>query len=116
MYDTSQLLQLFGEPNTTVSEHSHSILKPRADLQRQIDKPTEAYHISDVASGINFKKPGLRSLLEAVHLMAITTVFVASHHGKREAEGQRKRKHAKEEEAENVKKQSRVEISSCSGS
>ncbi len=45
--------------------------------------------------------PGESTQQLAEDLMAITTVFVASHHGKRAAEGRRRCKCAREEEKEN---------------
>lgn len=125
-----------------------SSAKQRDDLKRQIDELVDAYPgarvFRDIGSGVNFKRRGLRALLEAcdgggvsqvvvmhrdrlarvgvdlvecllerkgvelvVHrqgtgtdgpdifvkdLLAIVTVFVASHHGKRAAEGRRRRR------------------------
>lgn len=162
LYDTVQLEQLIG-CHTSKTDMSESIIYARVssskqsdDLRRQIEELQEAYPgyrvITDVASGINFKRPGLRSLLDAVNrgnikeivvmhrdrlarfaidllefifrqqgvefvvhrknkdeqgsespvqlaedLMAITTVFVASHNGKRAAEGRKRRKRKREE-------------------
>ena len=127
-----------------------SSAKQRPDLERQIEELRAAFPghtvIKDIASGVNFKRPGLRSLLDKCHtglvgqvvvmhrdrlsrlafdllelvitqcgvkllvhrqdasategsdladdLLAITTVFVASHHGKRAAQNRRKRRAA----------------------
>jgi hypothetical protein len=40
----------------------------------------------------------------AEDLMAITTVFVADHHGKQAAEGRRRRKHARGEEKKKMRR------------
>lgn len=129
-----------------------SSAKQQGDLQRQIKCLSEAYPdtevIKDVASGINFKRPGLRTLLQRVNkglvskvivmhkdrlarlgfdlldflfkeagvkilvhsqsssnsdpksnddefesdLIAVITLFVASHHGKRSARNRKRRK------------------------
>ncbi len=139
--------QHYGIIYACVSSH-----KQKPDLQRQIQTLQEAYPrhilIQDCASGVNFKRSGLRALLERVHqgmvsevvvlhrdrlariavdllefifnqnntklvvhcqsensqstqddgynelaedLLAITTVFVASHNGKRSAQHRRLR-------------------------
>ncbi len=78
MYDTTQLRRLHGRPNFTTPGDSKLIIyarvstsKQRDDLQPQLDELTQAYPgyivISGVASGMNFKRPGLCSFLEAVH-------------------------------------------------
>ena len=152
-----------------------SSAKQREDLRRQVTELQEAYPehgvITDIGSGINFKRPGLRTLLDkldkgmvsevvvmhrdrlarfacdllefffqqkgckfVVHrrgegpeeftqlaedLMAITTVFVASHHGKRAAENRRKRKERTGEEKKEtckVKSKKSLQISEDSKS
>ncbi|MCP3665419.1 MAG: recombinase family protein [Gammaproteobacteria bacterium] len=54
--------------------------KQRADLRHQVDELKEACPghsvITDVASGINLKKPGLRALLERVHKGMVPEVVV----------------------------------------
>jgi predicted site-specific integrase-resolvase len=54
--------------------------KQRGDLQRQIEELSKAYPgyrvISDVASGINFKRQGLRSLLDSVYRGNVKEVVV----------------------------------------
>ena len=166
-YDAGHLGQLLGSEKTTRLPTTHSRIliyarvssaKQRQDLMRQIEELQEAYPqakvVKDVASGVNFKRKGLRSVLEqcykgvvdtlvvmhrdrlarfgaellehfleqhgvrlVVHaerapdqdgrlkgqesplqlaedLLAITTVFVASHHGKRAAEARKRRRQA----------------------
>ena len=147
-----------------------SSAKQRGDLDRQIAELQQAFPghtvLRDVGSGVNFKRPNLRALLERVDkglvqevvvmhrdrlarfgcdllewllerkgcklvvhrsseatpddtqdladdLLAITTVFVASHHGKRGAEGKRRRReHAGDEEAQTSKKPRKEDIRS----
>jgi predicted site-specific integrase-resolvase len=135
-----------------------SSAKQAPDLERQIQELQAAYPqhrvLSDIASGLNFKRKGLRTLLDHVHqgvvgevvimykdrlsrfaedllefgfkkagvrlvvhsqdhatghtneladdLLAITTVFVASHNGRRSAENRRRRRR-KQKEAEEAK-------------
>jgi putative resolvase len=54
--------------------------KAAGDLQRQIEDMQEAYPthevISDVGSGLNFKRPGFKALLERVHQGTVTEVVV----------------------------------------
>ncbi len=148
------LLSSRTSPSSTTKENiiyaRVSSEKQRADLQRQVAELVDAYPshrlITDVASGINFHRKGLQTLLDSVldgqvaqvvvmhrdrlarvavelieyilrradvrfvvhrqaeqgseaseladDLLAITTVFVASHNGKRSAENRRKRKQA----------------------
>ena len=58
-----------------------SSLKQRDDLQRQIDLLTQHYPnhivIQDIGSGINFKRKGLRSLLDACMSGEVEEVVVA---------------------------------------
>jgi putative resolvase len=53
----------------------------KADLDRQIAKLLELYPqailITDIASGLNFKRPGLRAVLERVRQGDVGTVVVA---------------------------------------
>ena len=148
----AELLGDHNEPGDT-SKRAYvyarvSSAKQRADLDRQVVDLQEAYPghtlIKDVASGINFKRPGLRALLEralaglvseivvmhrdrlarfgfdlldfvfakagariVVHgrdegatderdladdLLAVTALFVASHHGRRAAQNRKRRR------------------------
>ena len=136
--------------------------KQQPDLERQIDELQKAYPgyklIKDVGSGINFKKQGLRTLLDRVNeglvsevvvmhrdrlarfgadllefifsqkgcqlvvhrqgegpestqqladdLLAITTVFVATHHGRRAAENRKRRREQSKEEEKDSKVES----------
>ena len=67
--------QRYGIVYARVSSH-----KQRSDLQRQIQTLQQAYPshklIQDCASGINFKRPGLRTLLEQVHTGMVSEVVV----------------------------------------
>jgi predicted site-specific integrase-resolvase len=53
----------------------------RADLDRQIAKLLELYPaaelITDIASGLNFKRKGLRAILEAVRTGNVGAIIVA---------------------------------------
>jgi putative resolvase len=53
----------------------------KADLDRQIAKLLELYPsaelITDIASGLNFKRKGLRSILEAVRTGNVSSIIVA---------------------------------------
>lgn len=55
--------------------------KQRLDLERQINVLKEAFPeyevVKDIASGINFKRPGLLKILEAVFRGEVSTVVVA---------------------------------------
>lgn len=180
LYDMDGIHRVLGNSNNTTNSHKCGYIyarvsssKQRGDLQRQVDELKEAYPehriITDIASGINFKRKGLCTLLERVNegvvnqvvvmhrdrlarfacdllefifrqkgcrflvhrggegpeptgqlaedLMAITTVFVASHHGKRAAENRRKRKRAQSQEGtqgEKVNNEEGIPASSCS--
>jgi putative resolvase len=56
-------------------------LHQKADLDRQIAKLLELYPsaelITDIASGLNFKRKGLRSILEAVRTGNVSSIIVA---------------------------------------
>lgn len=150
-YDVQQVQQLLAVPIPTQPEKKGYIYarvssaKQKEDLARQVGRLVSAYPshkvIQDIGSGINFKRKGLRALLDRVHeglvsevvvlhkdrlsrfasdlleyffkqagvkfvvhcadqdlersselaedLLAITTVYVASHNGKRSAQSRR---------------------------
>lgn len=177
LYDMDGVHNVLGYTDST-NKHGYiyarvSSSKQRGDLQRQIDELKEAFPehrlITDIASGINFKRKGLCSFLDKVNqgvvkevvvmhrdrlarfacdllefifgqkgcrlvvhrrgegsesteqlaedLMAITTVFVARHHGKRAAKNRTKRKRKeKEEGAQNaaINNEEDISASSCS--
>ena len=165
-YNTCDAEQQLGVPRSESSDENSrlsyiyarvSSQKQSEDLGRQIEELTKAYPkhtvIKDIGSGINFKRKGLRTLLDLVNeglvrevvvmyrdrlarfgidlleyifkqkgvkflvhsqdastepedilaadLLAITTVFVASHHGKRAGKN-RKRRRTDEEETQTV--------------
>lgn len=58
-----------------------SSLHQKADLDRQIAKLLELYPsaelITDIASGLNFKRKGLRSILEAVRTGNVSSIIIA---------------------------------------
>ena len=150
-----------GTPPPTVQKENLiyarvSSAKQAPDLARQIEELQAAYPqhrvLSDIASGLNFKRRGLRALLDSVHrglvgqivimhkdrlsrfaedlleywfkqagvqlvvhgqgndtshtselaadLLAITTVFVASHNGRRSAENRRRRRRQRQQEGQ----------------
>ena len=85
LYDTEQLRALLGDRedqgtrcNIIYARVSSS--KQRSDIQRQVDELTQAYPghrvITDVASGINFKRPGLCALLDSIHWGNVQEVVV----------------------------------------
>ena len=59
-----------------------SSAKQKADLERQraflLERYPDAEVVTDVGSGINFKRPGLLSVLERAHAGAVEEVIVAS--------------------------------------
>ena len=84
LYDTRQVRALLGDREDQGLESiiyaRVSSSKQRPDLQRQIDELTQAYPghrvITDVASGLNFKRPGLRALLDSIHRGNVQEVVV----------------------------------------
>lgn len=172
LYDEQNVRSIIGAKQNVDKEKKGYIYarvstpKQKEDLERQIEELKREYPncevISDIASGINFKRRGLHSILDKVNkglvgkvicmhkdrlarfsvdlleyifkingtelvvhrkgdgeeptdmlakdLLAITTVFVASHNGKRAAENKRKRKGGENEEKEG--KRQKNELSS----
>lgn len=71
LYDLDGVLALLGRNEPSKKSYVYarvSSAKQRGDLERQIQDLKEAYpgHIlvKDVASGVNFKRPGLQTILE----------------------------------------------------
>lgn len=87
LYNKQQLeLKLFGStakerPKTKVVYARVSSQHQKADLERQIQDLQEAYPehevLKDIASGLNWKRPGLCSLLERCYEGSIEEVVVA---------------------------------------
>lgn len=88
LYNVDQLIERMGgssgSPNATSKQSiiyaRVSSSKQRGDLERQISELKEAYPnhvvIRDIGSGINFKKPGLRSLLDRVDKGIVEEIVV----------------------------------------
>ena len=86
LYDVNQLDELMGHSSARATTSCSIIYarvsssKQRSDLQRQVRELQQAYPnhrvITDIASGINFKRPGLRALLDAVHRRGVSQVVV----------------------------------------
>lgn len=85
LYRTQDIRRLLGEPE---DEHKEKIIYARVssshqegDLERQIQDLLKAYPnhrvISDIGSGINFKRRGLQALLDLVYQGTIGEVVVA---------------------------------------
>jgi len=87
LYDVSSLQKYLGVvPDKSVGRKAViyarvSSAHQKQDLLRQIEDLKRAYPdhevISDVGSGLNYKRKGLRSLLEQTHSGAISEVVVA---------------------------------------
>ena len=85
MYDVTGVNQLLGKHTTgskSIIYARVSSAKQRADLDRQIDDLQKAYPghtlISDIASGVNFKRKGLHTILEQV-LAGVVVEIVVTH-------------------------------------
>lgn len=69
-------------PKTTLLYARVSSAKQRRDLKRQRDYLLERYPdaevVTDIGSGINWKRPGLLSILERAHAGCVAEVVVAS--------------------------------------
>jgi predicted site-specific integrase-resolvase len=70
-----------GRKRTTIAYARVSSRGQKADLDRQIAKLLELYPraelITDIASGLNFKRPGLRAILERVRRGDVQSIVVA---------------------------------------
>lgn len=87
LYNYQQLLQLVGNDSVPIPTRAKIIYArvssqhQKADLERQIQDLKQAYPnyavIKDIASGINWKRPGLLSLLEQVSRGAVEEIVVA---------------------------------------
>ncbi len=86
LYNQQQLLQLIGASTTSATRARIiyarvSSQHQKADLERQIQDLQQAYPhhqiIKDIASGLNWKRPGLLSLLERVSSGAVEEIVVA---------------------------------------
>ena len=89
MYDVESVFQLLGvdKPPPTASKKTKKYIyarvsskKQEADLKRQIQILVDAYPghevISDTGSGLNFKRSGLRTLLDRVYKGVVGEVVV----------------------------------------
>lgn len=84
MYDVDCVHGLLGQTPTEKRSYIYarvSSSKQRGDLERQIEDLQKAYPnhilIKDTASGVNFKRKGLQTLLEHVLLGVVSEVVVA---------------------------------------
>lgn len=87
LYDMDGIHRVLGNSNNTTNPHTHGYIyarvsssKQRGDLERQVAELKEAYPehriITDIASGINFKRKGLRALLERVNEGVVKEIVV----------------------------------------
>lgn len=87
LYNVDQLVERMGGSSGSSNVTKQSIIyarvsspKQRGDLERQVSELKEAYPdhivIRDIGSGINFKKPGLRSLLDRVDKGIVQEIVV----------------------------------------
>lgn len=87
LYNKQQFLQLIGSSNIDTTTRTKIIYArvssqhQKADLERQIQDLKQAYPdheiIKDIGSGLNWKRPGMCSLLERVYSSSIEEVVVA---------------------------------------
>lgn len=85
LYLAEDIKRLVGEPQHAIREKiiyaRVSSSHQKEDLQRQIDELSRVYPehrvISDIASGINFRRKGLQTLLDLVNEGAVGEVVVA---------------------------------------
>lgn len=85
MYDVDGVKSLLGQQDTAKRDYIYarvSSSKQRGDLERQIEDLQKAYpnHIvvKDIASGVNFKRKGLQTILEQVLNGVVSEVVVSN--------------------------------------
>jgi predicted site-specific integrase-resolvase len=81
MYDVDGVRSLFGKHTTSKKSYIYarvSSSKQRADLDRQVEDLQKAFPghlvVKDIASGVNFKRKGLQTILEQVILGVVEEV------------------------------------------
>lgn len=88
LYNKQEVFQLLGCDTPVVEATKERIIYARvssqhqkADLERQIQDLQQAYPnhtvVRDIASGLNWKRPGLLSLLERVYSGTVAEIVVA---------------------------------------
>lgn len=81
LYDIESYLRKNSNVETTIGYCRVSSQKQKEDLQRQIEYVKERYPraeiVQDIGSGLNFKRPGLKTLLERLCQGDKLTIVVA---------------------------------------